>query len=150
MATQIYGKVLPKSERDKVQSVKDFQLIGLGVPVGKNNKLFYKVNSRDLVVGQIKQLIFTAPGERVMLPDFGLDLNGYLFEQITESLKSSLKKDIVFQIERYVPNVEIISIEVYFSSGDDPLSPSPLNAIRIVLDVKEKVNQEVIPLEIVL
>lgn len=150
MATEIYGKILPQSERDKVQTVKDFQAIGLGVPVGKSNKLFYKVNSKDLIVGQIKQLIFTSPGERVMLPDFGLNLNGYLFEPITDTLRTSLKKDIVFQIERYVPNVDIISIEVYFSNGDDPLSPSPLNSIRIVLDVKEKINQEIIPLEIIL
>lgn len=147
MATNIYGKILPKTELEKIKSNEEFEFIGLGVPVGKSGKLFYKVTSKELIIGQIKQLIFTSPGERVMLPNFGLDLNSFLFEPITPETESIIKERVINQINRYIPNVSVLNVRVFANENNDPFAVSELASIVIQVDVQERSTQQIIPVE---
>lgn len=65
------------------------------MPIGLDAKLpllvddvysFYGLNKtvKDNVKQNLKMLLFTAPGERVMLPDYGVGLKNYLFENDPE------------------------------------------------------------------
>lgn len=147
MATNIYGKILPKTELEKIKSNEEFEFIGLGVPVGKSGKLFYKVTSKELIIGQIKQLIFTSPGERVMLPNFGLDLNSFLFEPITPETESIIKERVINQINRYIPNISVLNVRVFANDNNDPFALSELASIVIQVDVQERSTQQIIPVE---
>jgi len=62
----------------------------------------------------LKNVILTSPGERVMLPDFGVGVRRYLFQNQSSHTVSELRGRIREQIETYLPAVSIKELEVYF------------------------------------
>ncbi len=94
----------------------------------------------------IKNLILTSPGERVMIPDFGVGIRRYLFRNATPEVSGELRNAIYSQVEQYMPAVVIKELEtfiedqvlniklVYFIDGilsDDVLNLSlDVNSIR--------------------
>ena len=69
----------------------------------------YKSNmTLDEVAQQnIKMIVLTNPGERVMEPDFGVGIRNYLFEQETPFLVSDIQTRIGNQVEKYAPFMKI-------------------------------------------
>jgi phage baseplate assembly protein W len=66
----------------------------------------------DLVQQNMKMIILTSPGERVMYPDFGVGIKRFLFEQNSTNTISSIRNRIVQQIKTYLPYVEIVNLSV--------------------------------------
>jgi len=79
---------------------------------------FYVLNHnvKELMAQNLKHLILTSPGERMMMPDFGVGLKRYLFLSERE-VKEGLSSKISEQVERYLPFIKIININ--FSGLDD-------------------------------
>lgn len=67
----------------------------------------------------IKNILLTTPGERVMLSDFGVGLRNYLFENNTFALQNDISRAISDQFDTYLPFVEVDSLE--FIDEDDQL-----------------------------
>lgn len=68
----------------------------------------------------VKNLLMTSPGERVMMPDFGVGLRRYLFENDTNFISAEIEDRIFEQFSSYMNFVEIV--EIRFATSDD--SPS--------------------------
>lgn len=66
----------------------------------------------SVVKQNLKHLILTDRGERLMLPDFGVGLRKYLFENMTQLTSIQIESDIKTQVRKYMPYVEIKKIEV--------------------------------------
>tara|TARA_Y100000310_G_C20641274_1_gene794064 strand:+ start:241 stop:627 length:387 start_codon:yes stop_codon:yes gene_type:complete len=60
----------------------------------------------------LKNLILTSPGERIMIPNFGVGLRQYLFEQNTAAVSSLIRERINSQVKKYMPFVELNKIIV--------------------------------------
>jgi phage baseplate assembly protein W len=60
----------------------------------------------------LKNLILTAPGERVMIPEFGVGIRNFLFENADSGLTNRVEAKIVNQIETYMPALNIMDLEV--------------------------------------
>lgn len=80
---------------------------------------FDTLNHRTLMVSgleDVKQSIFiilnTTPGERVMEPEFGCDLNQLVFENINDSLKTKLNHIIYHALLNYEPRVRFIEADI--------------------------------------
>ena len=73
----------------------------------KSNK-----NLEDLSEQNLKMIILTHPGERVMNPDFGVGLKRFLFEPATPFLVEEVRNSIMIQVKRYAPYVQIRSLDV--------------------------------------
>ena len=58
------------------------------------------------------QLLLTNPGERVMLPTFGIPLRNLMFEQNTEALAGIVKNLIISAIRDWEPRVTILELVV--------------------------------------
>lgn len=71
----------------------------------------------DAVHQDLKILLLTAPGERVMDPLFGVGLKRYLFQPLTRNTLGDIDAKIAEQVRRYLPFVKIVSIQ--FSSALD-------------------------------
>jgi phage baseplate assembly protein W len=69
-------------------------------------------NSVEDIKKNLKLLFNTQPGERVMRPDFGCDLNQYMFENYSEGLISEIESTIRGSISRYEPRVLIDAIDI--------------------------------------
>ena len=92
----------------------------------------YELNKtlKDVVKQNLKNLVLTSPGERIMLPEFGAGIRRLLFEPITPTISSQAKEKISTQISKFMPFVEIEQILILTSDEDASLSP---NAVRIIL-----------------
>tara|TARA_B100000085_G_scaffold282076_1_gene309916 strand:+ start:1200 stop:1568 length:369 start_codon:yes stop_codon:yes gene_type:complete len=62
---------------------------------------------RTLIKQNFKMLIMTNPGERVMIPEFGVGIRSYLFENFSEVTYSRIENKIFEQTEAYMPFLKI-------------------------------------------
>ena len=81
-----------------------------------------------LIKNDLLQLLLTSPGERVMRPEFGTALKGFMFEQLTDSDVEALRQSILFSIERFEPRVSVVTLHIDRDDGN--------NLIKIVLLTK--------------
>jgi phage baseplate assembly protein W len=65
----------------------------------------------------LKMLVLTIPGERVMEPEFGVGLKKYLFENAGVELDAAIRQKILEQVNKYLPYIEILSIDFNDSSA---------------------------------
>ena len=75
-------------------------------------KTISKKNLEDLATFNLKNIILTDPGERIMQPLFGVGIKKYLFEQMTERRQLGIENNIRSQVERYAPYIDIILIDI--------------------------------------
>ena len=66
---------------------------------------------KPLIKQNLKMLLLTNPGERVMEPDFGVGLNQYLFEYFTQSTYEKIETRIKEQVATYMPAIRITKID---------------------------------------
>ena len=60
----------------------------------------------------IRMLIYTSPGERIMIPQFGVGIKKYLFEVDTPELREAIKQQVTNQIVRFMPYLSNVSVSV--------------------------------------
>ena len=82
-----------------------------------------------------------------MLPTFGLDLNSYLFEPLTPQLIDEIKTKIFTQFKRYITNAVVLKIVVFSEEVDDPFASASLPTIIIRMSVRNKENNQILPME---
>ena len=70
----------------------------------------------EMVKQNMKMIILTAPGERMMDPLFGVGLRNYLFEQNHPVVYGEIESKIRKQVKKYLGFVEILDIDF---NGDD-------------------------------
>jgi phage baseplate assembly protein W len=58
----------------------------------------------------IESLVSTNPGERVMLPDYGVPLKTYLFEPGENIVDQQMVKDITAQMTQWEPGINVLGI----------------------------------------
>ena len=92
----------------------------------------YRLNKKvgDVVKQNLKNLLLTIPGERIMLPKFGAGLYQVLFDPMVGDTYDRAASRVYDQVGRYMPFVNIESM-VFLTSDDDP-SINP-NQVAIVL-----------------
>src|SRR6478736_115651 len=84
------------------------------------------------IVANLRSLLLTNWGERVMHVDFGCNLREYLFEQKSRSLKVRIADRIKTQITKWMPFLNLTGIYLTFSE-DDPNVPENGFHIRLTL-----------------
>jgi len=91
--------------------------IGLALPIQITNVAF-KQNYTEIeqLKSNIKNLLLTKRGERLMNPFFGTGVETLLFEQITDDFEDKVQEIITNSVERYIPNVNIDEINVDMSN----------------------------------
>jgi len=139
----LYGITPTKQTVKSITSPVDNSIYGTRFPFGKGGILFKKSSRKELLMGQIRQLMFTSPGERVFLPNYGIDIRSYVFEQLDDSVIQNLKTEISNQIRLYIPNCKVLSSDV---KTDDSINTG-IPTLVIYLTIKEKDTNEIIPME---
>tara|TARA_R110000824_G_scaffold204388_2_gene389082 strand:- start:2546 stop:2926 length:381 start_codon:yes stop_codon:yes gene_type:complete len=79
----------------------------------------------------VKMLILTSPGERMMDPFFGVGLYNYLFLQSSPSTYDDIREKINSQIAKYLPHVQITNV-----SFSVPLEGSSLDKNFLGVQIK--------------
>ena len=101
----------------------------------------------------LKNLVLTSPGERMMDPLFGVGLRNFLFEQNVEAVYNNVSSVIYQQVNLYLPQIKIQNIvfnQAATDSGDiDHFVDNHILSIRIEYLVKPvtKVQSLTIPIK---
>jgi len=62
------------------------------------------------IAASLRVLLATRPGERVMRPDFGCNLDDLLFESLDTTLKTLMADRIITAILYHEPRIEVLSV----------------------------------------
>jgi phage baseplate assembly protein W len=63
----------------------------------------------------LRNILLTVPGERIMVPSFGVGIRTYLFEQSGQVDNGQLQGRIIDQVNTWAPYINIQNIDISFS-----------------------------------
>ena len=88
--------------------------IGLKLPFTRDKAGLFGTTETTLEQAgfNIKNLLLTAKGERVMQPDFGSRLRELLFEHYTEDLSERIREEIEEAMSTWLPYITISSVNI--------------------------------------
>ena len=72
----------------------------------------------EAVKVNVRNLLQTELGERVMQPNLGIQLKRYLFEPFTEDVKIAIQNSIVDTFSIWLPFVTIVALDVEMSDAN--------------------------------
>jgi hypothetical protein len=96
---------------------------------------FNKSYGVELIRNNLRQLLLTQRGERVMLPEFGLDLRRYLFQPLDETLYHLIKRDILLTLSTYFSIAKPLVIKV---GSDDRETENSTLRVELTLQLLDE------------
>ena len=76
-----------------------------------------------------KNLLLTSPGERAMLPKFGVGIRHFIFENDKEAVYADMSARIYDQVDAWMPFISIDSIFLSDEIEDDPAKQNELAVV---------------------
>lgn len=86
------------------------KVVGLKLPL--TTKFYVTYSYEDQLVHNLRNLILTRRGERVLQPLFGTRIHEFLFEGIDDMSISKIRNDISQSIDFWMPQVEVYEIKI--------------------------------------
>ena len=102
--------IINQSRRINPLDINKNVTIGVAFPLDEVNIFKGTETIREQVKSNLINLLLTEKGERVNEPNFGVGLKKILFEQHLN--KEELEEKINFQINFYIPEIQLITAEV--------------------------------------
>jgi phage baseplate assembly protein W len=124
--------------------------ISIKLPLSLDPDDGYKLNKtlKEVARQNLKMLVLTAPGERIMIPEFGVGIRNYLFENMSSDVFFDLKSEIISQAETYFPYITISSVTFRQESPDtqglslEPSSTSHYLNLVINFSIDSEITSE--------
>lgn len=97
----------------------------------------FKMNKTYLQVAQqnLKCLLLTNPGEKIMYPGFGCGIKKVLFEAMAKQTYDKLKSNIGKQVKKWLPYIRILDLRVIEPGTDRAKARGMSNANEIALEI---------------
>jgi phage baseplate assembly protein W len=88
--------------------------VGIKLPfIGRSGNLFeLSYSTEEQAISNLKNLILTRPGERILQPLFGTELQNALFEQNDDILKERIQISISEAVEFWLPYIGINELNI--------------------------------------
>jgi len=88
--------------------------VGIKLPfIGKTGNLFeLSYSTEEQAISNLKNLVLTRPGERILQPLFGTELQNALFEQNDDILKERIQNSITEAVEFWLPYIGINELNI--------------------------------------
>ena len=92
----------------------DSYAYGITLPIKKGNTGYFEqaFTSFEQSKANLKNLLLTAKGERVMQPEFGTGLQSLLFEPMDDTFEDRLQDVITQTVSYWLPYINIEEIDV--------------------------------------
>ena len=117
--------------------------IGIDLPIHRGSVAdgFFASTSTTIeaVKNNIKNLLQTNQGERLMQPNLGLNLKRLLFEQINEEGLIAVQDSILDTFDFWLPFVEVRNIEILTNDNDKTISNSEVR-VKILFNIVQDPN----------
>ena len=108
----------------------NYKILGIGINRRSDSNGIFAVNYTTLTQAKdnLRNLILTKKGERLMQPDFGCDIHNILFEQMVD-IENTIEFSITDAVSKWLPYLNINEIIFDFDDND-------IDNNRISLDIK--------------
>ncbi len=108
----------------------DYKVLGIGINQSSNSNGVFSTNFTKLqqAKNNLKSLILTKKGERLMQPDFGCDVWKVLFEPI-DNIEVSIENSIINAVSIWLPYLNINEIIFDYDEND-------IDTNKVSLDIK--------------
>ena len=110
----------------------NYKILGIGIDRTSDSNGIFAVNYTTLKQAKdnLRNLIMTRKGERILNPNFGCDIWNVLFEPIVDGqISQKIENSIVDAVQTYLPYLEIQQILFDYDEND-------IDTNKIVLDIK--------------
>lgn len=108
--------IINNNVKQKIVDRDENIFIGLDLPFRKSNGAegWFKSTTTTFnsVRNNIKSLLLTQKGERIMQPSLGLNLRKYLFQPLTAELNSEIENEIYATFGFWLPFVKIERLDI--------------------------------------
>ena len=112
--------------------------VGITLPIQRGNDGYFRQSFRtfDQVRSNLKNLLLTKKGERILQPEFGSGLHDLLFQPATEKFEEDLETTINEAVAKWLPYVivEDINIDISKEQTDN-------NQAKVSLKFKQEGDQ---------
>jgi|TARA_B110000211_G_scaffold234086_1_gene302354 hypothetical protein len=102
--------------RKVIKDTKDFDSYAYGItlPLSRGETGFFQQAfvSFEQAKSNLKNLLLTKKGERIMQPNFGTGLQSLLFEQADDNLEQKIEETITKNVSYWLPYVTIKNIDI--------------------------------------
>jgi phage baseplate assembly protein W len=97
---------------------------------------------KDVVKQNFRMLLLTSPGERIMIPNFGVGLRRFLFEPLDRQQFGRVESRVMDQVNTYMPfltitDINFLTAEESPSLGSNTLSISVKYSIPSINTIDE-------------
>ena len=121
---------------------------GIKLPlVDAGGKLFdLSYTTNDQIISNLKNLVLTRKGERIMEPFFGTDVYDSLFNNITDDTLSNIKSSIAAAIDFWMPYVSINKLTATAVLAEDSKTQATEHGVTVSIEVSingQNINQPV-------
>jgi len=110
----------------------DYKVLGIGINKSSNSNGVFSTNYTTLTQAKdnLKNLILTKKGERLMNPDFGCDVWLVLFEQMDgATIETRIETAIVDAVDTWLPYLTLTAIVFDYDDND-------IDTNKISLDIQ--------------
>lgn len=113
---------------------------------GKN--LYKKQTSTDIqasydeeaIANSLTNLFTTTPGEKILVPEYGLDLKRFLFSPLTQTTAQNMADTILNGIRRWEPRVNVVNVDVSLDIDQEMFEIELVLSIPILNNRKVSLN----------
>jgi phage baseplate assembly protein W len=91
--------------------------VGVNIPFNGPSVFTPNYTTQEAIKNNLINFFLTEPGELPLNPTFGGGLRSFLFQQIEEGNINNLKNDVSNKLTTYFPSVNVISLDVFETTG---------------------------------
>ena len=102
---------------------------------------------KEVAAQNLKMVIFTNPGERIMDISFGVGIKRFLFRQNIRDSHDEIRSRIREQVSEYLPYIRILNIDID-SPISNPNAPDNFISLRLEYRIQPYNQREVLELPI--
>lgn len=73
----------------------------------------------EAIRNSIRNAFLTSPGQRILAPQYGIDIRRYVFDQINEDTAFFIERDIERNLPRFEPRIEVSNVNVVANPDDN-------------------------------
>ena len=118
-------------DRKVVKDTKEFNdfAYGITLPLKRGNTGFFEqsFSSFEQAKTNLKNLLLTKQGERVMQPNFGTGLHSLLFEQMTDDFENKLTETITKSVGYWLPYINIEEVDIKMTNEMKDMHRADMN-----------------------